>query len=153
MLGMGRAEDITESVMKQMAKATGGEYFHAENQQKLYDIFEKLSIDLHDDGIDEQALQTLAKETGGKYYPGRDVSKLSLIFDELSEDLESTYTVTYPSRHPDDGTARKIDISVVRGGKVVSDLVEAGYNVHGVFVPEMDHRVYLVILVGLGLLL
>ena len=103
--------------MKKMAEATGGEYFHAENQQKLYDIFEKLSIDLHDDGIDEQALRTLAKETGGKYYPGRDVSKLSLIYEELTQELESTYTVTYASRHPDDGTARKIDIAVVRGGK------------------------------------
>jgi VWFA-related protein len=153
MLGLGRTEEINEPVMKKMAKATGGEYFHAENQQKLYEIFEKLSIDLHDDGIDEQALQTLAKETGGKYYPGRDVSKLSLISEELSEDLESTYTVTFPSRHPDDGTARKIEISVMRGGKRVSDVGDTGFATHGVIVPEMDHRVYLVLLVGLGLLL
>jgi VWFA-related protein len=153
MLGLGRTEEINEPVMKKMAKATGGEYFHAENQQKLYDIFEKLSIDLHDDGIDEQALQTLAKETGGKYYSGRDVSKLSLICEELSEDLESTYTATWPSRHPDDGTARRITIEVVRGGKVLSEGGEGGYTVHGVIVPEMDHRVYLVLLAGLGLLL
>ena len=152
MLGLGRAEEINEPVMKKMAKATGGEYFHAENQQKLYDIFEKLSIDLHDDGVDEQALQTLAKETGGKYYSGRDVSRLSLIYEELTEELDSTYTVTYASRHPDDGTARKIDISVVRGGKVVSDVANAGYSVHGVIVPEMDHRVYLILLAVLAAL-
>ena len=153
MLGLGRTEEINEPVMMKMAKATGGEYFHAENQQKLYDIFEKLSIDLHDDGIDEQALQTLAKQTGGKYYPGRDASKLSLIYEELSQELESTYTVTYPSRHPDDGTARKIDVSVERGGKVVSDVADTGYTVHGVIVPEMDHRVYLVLLAVLAALL
>ncbi len=153
MLGLGRAGEINEPVMKKMAKATGGEYFHAENRQKLYDIFEKLSIDLHDDGIDEQALQTLARETGGKYYPGRDVSKLSLIYEELTQELESTYTVTYASRHPDDGTARKIDIAVVRGGKTVSDVANAGYTVHGVIVPEMDHRVYLILLAVLAALL
>ncbi len=153
MLGLGRAGEINEPVMKKMAKATGGEYFHAENRQKLYDIFEKLSIDLHDDGIDEQALQTLAKQTGGKYYPGRDASKLSLIYEELTQELESTYTVTYASRHPDDGTARKIDIAVVRGGKAVSDVANTGYAVHGVVVPEMDHRVYLMLLAVLAALL
>jgi VWFA-related protein len=153
MLGLGRSEEINEPVMKKIAKATGGEYFHAENQQKLYDIFEKLSIDLHDDGIDEQALKTLADQTGGKYYPGRDVSKLALITEELSEDLASTYTVIYPSRHPDDGTARQVKVLVSRNGRVVSEGGEAGYTVHGVIVPEMDHRVYLVLLVGLGLLL
>jgi VWFA-related protein len=153
MLGLGPTDEINEPVMKKMAKATGGEYFHAENQQKLYDIFEKLSIDLHDDGIDEEALQTLATQTGGKYYAGRDVSKLSLILGDLSEDLASTYTVTYPSRHPDDGTARKIDIEVVRGGRVVSEGGEGGFTTHNVFVPEMNHLVYLIILVGLGLLL
>jgi VWFA-related protein len=153
MLGLGRAEEINEPIMRKMADKTGGEYFHAENQQKLYEIFEKLSIDLHDDGIDEKALGTLAKSTGGKYYPGRDVSKLSLIYDELTEELESTYTVTFASRHPDDGTARNIQVYVERGGKRASGVANTGYTVHGVIVPEMDHRVYLVLLIGIALLL
>jgi len=153
MLGLGRTEEINEPVMQKMARDTGGEYFHAENQQKLFGIFQKLSIDLHDDGIDEKALQTLARETGGKYYPGRDASKLSLIYEKLSEELESTYTVTYASRHPDDGTARKIDVAVVRGGRTVSDVADTGYAVHGVIVPEMDHRVYLILLAVLVALL
>ena len=81
------------------------------------------------------------------------MSKLSLVYEELTQQLESTYTVTYASRHPDDGTAREIDISVVRGGKVISDVANAGYTVHGVIVPEMDHRVYLVLLAVLAALL
>ena len=153
MLGLGRAEEINEPVMQSMADKTGGEYFHATNQQKLYEIFEKLSIDLHDDGIDEKALGALAKSTGGKYYSGRDVSKLSLIYDELTEELESTYTVTFASRHPDDGTARNVEVYVERGGQRASSVANTGYTVHGVIVPEMDHRVYLVLLAGLGLLL
>ena len=56
MLGLGRAEEINEPVMRKMADQTGGEYFHAKNQQELYELFEKLSIDLHDDGVDEKAL-------------------------------------------------------------------------------------------------
>jgi len=153
LLGLGRAEEINEPVMQKIADETKGEYFHAENQQKLYEIFEKLSIDLHDDGIDEKALGTLAKSTGGKYYPGRDVSKLSLIYDELTEELESTYTVTFASRHPDDGTARNIQVYVERGGKRASGVANTGYTVHGVIVPEMDHRVNLMLLIGLALLL
>ena len=153
MLGLGRTEEINEPVMKKMAELTHGEYFHAENQQKLYEIFEKLSIDLHDDGIDEKALGRLAKATGGKYYPGHDVSKLSLIYDELTEELGSTYTATFASRHADDGTARKVEVFVERGGQRASGVANTGYTVHGVIVPEMDHRVYLVLLIGLGLLL
>jgi von Willebrand factor type A domain len=153
MLGLGRAEEINEPVMQKIADQTDGKYFHAKNQQSLYEIFEQLSIDLHDDGIDEKALGTLAKSTGGKYYPGRDVSKLSLIYDELTEELESTYTVTFASRHPDDGTARNIQVYVERGGKRASGVANTGYTAHGVIVPEMDHRVYLLLLVGLCLLL
>src|SRR6185312_10017755 len=44
MLGLGRKSEINEEVMKRMARETGGEYYHAENQQRLFDIFENLSI-------------------------------------------------------------------------------------------------------------
>ncbi len=153
MLGLGPADEINEPVMKEMAEQTGGAYFHAGNQQKLFDVFNKLSIDLHDEGIDEKALKALADQTGGQYYPGRDVSNLSVVCEKLSEDLASTYTVIYPSRHPDDGTARKVRVMVRRNGRDLSEGGEGGYAVHGVAVPQMDHRVYLVLLAGLALLL
>ena len=153
MLGLGPTDEINEPVMKEMAEQTGGEYFHAGNQQKLFDIFNKLSIDLHDEGIDEKALKTLAEQTGGRYYPGRDVSNLSLVCEKLSEDLASTYTVIYPSRHPDDGTARKVQVKVRRNGRDLSEGGEGGYTVHGVMVPQIDHLIYLVLLAGLTALL
>jgi hypothetical protein len=61
--------------------------------------------------------------------------------------------VTFASRHPDDGTARNVEVYVERGGQRASGVANTGYTVHGVIVPEMDHRVYLLLLVGLGLLL
>jgi VWFA-related protein len=149
MLGLGRHNEINEDVMKRMAKATGGAYYYAGNQQQLIELFEKLSIDIHDDGIDETSLRKLAEETGGKYYPARDVSRLPELFREVSSELQSTYTVTFPSRRPQhDGTARGIDVRV--GNSVGS----VDYNVRGVVVPDMDTKVYLVLLVLLsGLLL
>jgi hypothetical protein len=154
MLGLGRANEINEPVMKQMAEQTGGSYHHATDQQSLFDIFEKLSIDLHDDGIDEKSLRSLAEETGGKYHPARDVSKLHLIYQELAEELQSTYTVTFPSRRSShDGTARGIDIYLERNGVRLSDRAQADYSVEGIVVPEVDYRVYLVLLALLGGLL
>ncbi len=156
MLGLGPTDEINEPVMKEMADQTGGEYFHAENQQKLYDIFEKLSIDLHDDGVDVEALQTLAHQTGGEYFSGQDVSRLALICKGVQEQMQNTYPITFPSLHPDDGTARKIEASVMRGGQKLSkddDRNRGGYTVHGVVVPQMNHIVYLVLLAGLVALL
>ncbi|HVS38317.1 MAG TPA: VWA domain-containing protein [Gemmataceae bacterium] len=153
MLGLGPKEDINEQVMQEMATDTGGAYFHAENQQKLFDVFAKLSIDLHDEGIDEKALKALANQTGGRYYPSPDVSQLSLVSRQVSEDLASTYTVIYPSVHPDDGTARKVQVLVQRNGRVVSEGGEGGYAVHGVLVPQINHLVYLILLIVLAALL
>jgi hypothetical protein len=137
-----------------MAKETGGEYFHAQNQQRLFEIFEKLSIQLHDDGIDEDSLKKLANETGGKYYRARDVAELQLRFEEFAGDIQNSYTVTYRSlREKHDGTARGIDIIVERDGVAVSEVGKAEYQVHGVVVPEMKAMIYLVLLVMLcGLL-
>lgn len=154
MLGFGRLREINQQVMQRMARETGGEYYHAEDQQKLLDIFENLSIQLHDDGIDEESLRKLARDTGGEYHNARDASKLKLIYERLAEELQSTYTVTYLSRRSSqDGTARGIDISVVRGGAQISTGGRTDYNVSGVVVPDMDHRVYLVLLTVLGGLL
>ncbi len=150
----GRTKQLDEAVMKRMARETGGEYYHAQNQEALTRVFENLSIWLHDDGIDEAALKRLAEETGGKYYPARDVRRLSLIYEELADELQTTFTVTFPSRRDKhDGTARGIDIRVLRDGVVVSDVGRADYHVFGVLVPETDHRVYLALLGLVGGLL
>jgi VWFA-related protein len=154
MLGLGKRKEINEEVMTRMSDETGGKYHYAGDQQRLIELFEKLSIDIHDDGIDEGSLKKLAEETGGKYYPARDASQLRLIYEELSTELQSTYTVTFLSRKAQhDGTARGIDISIVRNGQRVSDVGSVDYNVHGVVVAEMDYRVYLALLVLLGGLL
>ncbi|TMQ30197.1 MAG: VWA domain-containing protein, partial [Planctomycetota bacterium] len=120
MLGLGRQGELDEDVMQRMARETGGTYHHARNRQMLYDIFENLSIQLHDDGVDEAALRKLAEDTGGKYFPARDVSQLKAIYQDLAQELQTTYQVTFASlRQDDDGTSRDIDISVWRQGAQV----------------------------------
>jgi VWFA-related protein len=154
MLGLGRQQEINEPVMQRMAKETKGSYNHAGDPKQLIDIFERLCIDLHDDGIDEESLHRLAERTGGRYVPARDLSKLSELFGSLADELQNTYTVTFPSRRPShDGTTRGIKIRIVRDGDQISDVVSTGYQVHGVVVPEMDAGVYLVLLAVLGGLL
>jgi VWFA-related protein len=154
MLGLGRAGEIDEPVMQQMARETGGSYYHARTEAKLFEIFENLSIKLHDDGIDEEGLRQLAEETGGKYYPARDISRLQEIYRELAHELQETYTVTFPShRQTHDGTSRGIDISVVRDGVRVSEVARFNYNTHGLVVPALDHTLYLGLLAVLGGLL
>ena len=154
MLGLGRPREINEPVMRRMAERTGGSYHHAADERRLIDLFEQLSIDLHDDGIDEGALRELAAKTGGKYRPARDVSKLREVYEQLAEELQSSYTVTYRSRRPShDGTARGISVRIVRGGVAVSDTASAGYQVRGLVVPTMDPSVYLGLLAVLGVLL
>jgi VWFA-related protein len=151
LLGLGQPEEINQAVMERMANETSGKYFHAGSEQRLFEIFEKLSIDLHDDGINEKELRQLAEKTGGKFFWARDASKLREFFQDLATELQSTYTVTFPSRRPShDGTARGIDISIERNGVRLSNVGSADYNVHGVVVPEMDYRIYLVLLALVG---
>lgn len=154
MLGLGARNEINEKVMRQMAEQTGGKFFHAENQQKLYEVFETLSIDIHGDGIDEAALKKLANDTKGKYYRAADASELKLIYGELADKLQSQYETTFPSLNQrQDGTVSKIDMYVVdKEGKIVSNTVEADKSRFGLVVPEVDYLVYLGllgILVGL----
>ncbi|MFL5244406.1 MAG: vWA domain-containing protein [Gemmataceae bacterium] len=158
LLGLGRVDvnppEIDQPVMRKMAEASGGAYYHARNRQSLFEIFENLSIQLHDDGIDEDTLKQLASQSGGTYKQAREVSELQPIYRKLAEELQSTYTVTFTSRRAShDGTARGIDISVWRNGVPLSDVAMASYNVHGVVVPEMSGGVYLGFLILLGGLL
>jgi VWFA-related protein len=154
LLGLGRAGELDEKTMQRMAKETGGRYYPAQNQQQLYEIFESLSIELHDDGVDELSLRRLAEETGGKYFPVRRVEDLQHSFQEVASELDSTYIATFASRRPQhDGTARGIDIVVERGGQALSETVREAYDVHGVVVAVMHPGVYLgVLAVLLGLL-
>lgn len=154
MLGLGQKNEINEQVMKKMAARTGGEYYHAGNQQKLLELFENLAIQLHDDGIDEDSLRELAGKTGGKYTHVSQVSQLQLFYEKLADELQSTYKITFESRRPShDGTARGIDVRITRKGKIVSTVDSVDDVARGVVVPQMSYRVFLFYLAVLGLLL
>lgn len=169
MLGFGREGELDKKTMEHMAKSTGGRYYHAKNEKALLDIFENLSIELHDDGIDEIALKKLAGETGGSYYPAQDVNQLKLILEQVSEKItQKRYEITFKSRRQvHDGTARNVALKLVRRGEVVSNsaggkvqveeqvvqTATGGYHVHGVVVAEMNHLVYLGFLIVIGLLI
>jgi VWFA-related protein len=178
MLGLGRPGELDEDTMKEIAKATGGRYYHAGNQQKLLELFENLSIQLHDDGIDEDTLKTLATQTGGKYYPVKDVKDLKFILKEVSKTVQvKPYTEKFASLfQDDDGTRRVISLHLGRQtttsgssprtpslpgptGTTGSDGFEelqsgkAHTQVHGVVVANMNYLVYLGMLGLLGVLL
>ncbi len=155
MLGLGRPGEIDEPVMKKMAEKTEGKYFHAGSQKKLLEVFENLSIELHDDGIDEKSLRALAEQTGGKYIHVSEIDKLTFFYEQLAEELQQTYRVTFESRRSiQDGTASDVNVKIVRGGQVVG-MAEKGVDFvrRGVVVPAMSYAVYLLFLAGLGLLL
>jgi VWFA-related protein len=154
LLGLGRSGELDEKVMRAMAARTGGDFHHARNEDDLVQIFEDLSIQLHDDGFDERSLRELAEATGGKFYHARDASQLRILYENLAEELQSTYTVTFPSSRPThDGTSRGIDISVVRSGRRLSAVAGLDYQVSGVVVSHLHQGVYLVLLAALGFLL
>jgi VWFA-related protein len=156
MLGLGQPGEIDEPVMRKMATETGGTYYHAGSQNKLLELFENLSIELHDDGIDEKSLRALADQTGGKYIHVSEISKLTFFYEQLADELQQTYRVTYESRRAShDGTASGIDVKIVNASGQVLGVAEKGVDFvrRGVVVPEMSYGVYLVFLAGLGLLL
>lgn len=172
MLGFGREKEVDQVVMRRMAKETGGEYYHAKNEKDLIQIFENLSIKIHDDGIDEVSLNRLAYETGGRYYPAKNIADLKLVLAQAAAALDrKTYEITFPSlRQVRDGTARNVALKLVkRTGEVVSNAaagaVQVGgseqvieekkvdYQTTGVVVAEMNHFVYLGLLAGITLLI
>jgi VWFA-related protein len=170
MLGFGREGELDRGGMEKMASETGGRYYHAKNEKALLDIFENLSIELHDDGIDEIALKKLAGETGGQYYPAKNVTDLKLILEQVSQKIQQKqYLVTFKSlRQVRDGTARKVTLKLVRrSGEVVSNQAggtvqvqeevvqetKGGYQLPGIVVAEMNHLIYLGLLGVIGLLI
>ncbi|MBL8822654.1 MAG: VWA domain-containing protein [Planctomycetia bacterium] len=145
-LGLGTGREIDKNVLQGLADETGGQFFHIESPDKLTEVFEELSIALHDDGIDEQALQRLAASTGGQYYHVREIGKLKSAFEQLAATVENTHSIKFLSqRARQDGTARGIEIKL---GSLTS--TQAGYATHGLLTPQSHSGLYLT---GLILLL
>ena len=154
LLGFGREGELDAKTMKRMADETGGQFYHARNEKDLMDIFENLSIKIHDDGIDEDTLRKLAGATGGQYFPAKNVADLKFILERVVGDIQKQdHVETFPSRFQvNDGRQRRISLKLVRRGEVVTSITE-GVQVHGVVIAESNHLVYLVLLGILGLLL
>lgn len=157
MLGFGRAGEIDDVLMQQMATQSGGKYYHAKNKDALLEIFENLSIQLHDDGIDEIALKKIAKETGGLYYPANNVSELKLILEQVTKNIQrEAYEVVFESRFQTaDGRLRDVTLKLVRRGsdgdaEQVVDEKTGTYQTRGLVIAEMNPFVYLMLLVVLG---
>jgi Mg-chelatase subunit ChlD len=159
MLGFGRDGEIDDVIMRQMAGATGGKYYHAKSKNDLVEIFENLSIQLHDDGIDEDALKLIAKETGGQYYPAKDVAALKLILGQVTKDIQrESYEIVFESLvQRTDGTQRNVTLKLIRHGATGPDEVvderSGSYQMRGLVVAEMNHFVYLAFLLAIGALI
>ncbi|HQR05855.1 MAG TPA: VWA domain-containing protein [Gemmatales bacterium] len=149
-LGLGTGREIDPRILKGLADETDGKFYHVESPDKLTEIFEELSIDLHDDGIDEQALQRLAASTGGMYHHVREIDKLQAAFAQLAATVENTHSIKFTShRARHDGTARGIEIKL---GSLST--LQAGYATHGLLTPQSHSGLYLAGLAGLlGLLM
>lgn len=144
---------VNDAAMTRMAKETGGQFFRPKDGQALIEMYEGLSIRLHDEGIDEASLQQLAADTGGRYFHARNVEDLKLIYEQVAEELQSSYTVTYQSRRVQDGTASSVKIVVERHGRRVSNEAADSFARHGVVLAQLHPGVYLVLLLTLGGLL
>lgn len=154
LLGFGRPNEIDHTVMDRMATETGGKYYHAANKAALMKIFENLSIELHDDGIDEESLKLIAEQTGGSYHAAKDVSKLQFVLEQVSKSIpREAYEIVFPSiNQRKDGSKRNIALRLVRAGSTdPGELVgTGGYQTHGLIVAEMHPLIYLVLLAVLG---
>jgi VWFA-related protein len=142
-LGLGTGREVDTRVLSGLAQETGGQFFHVESQDRLTDVFEELSIALHDDGIDEQSLQKLAAATNGQYYHVREIDKLQTAFEKLAATVENTHSIKFTSqRARHDGTARGIEI---RLGDLST--LQTNYATHGLLTPQSHSGLYLVGLV------
>jgi hypothetical protein len=151
--GLGSGSELDEPALRRMAERSGGRYFHIEDAEKLTEVFEELSITLHDEGIDETSLQKLAKDTGGEYFHVRDAEKLRVMFEQVATKLDNTYTVTFKSRRAThDGTARGVEIRLGAQGAALAVATQS-YTTHGLIVPQSNPVVYVAGLAVLLLLL
>lgn len=151
LLGFGRQNEIDHATMEKMATATGGKYYHAKNKAALVEIFEALSIEIHDDGIDEKSLRRIADETGGKYYNALEASKLQFVLEQVTQSIQKeSYEIEFKSLNQvRDGTLRRVSLRLVRAdapNETIDEVVTSGYQVHGLVVAQMHPLVYLVLL-------
>jgi Mg-chelatase subunit ChlD len=160
LLGFGRASEIDEITMRHMAESTGGKFYHAKNKDSLIEIFENLSIQLHDDGIDERSLIRIAEETKGQYYPAKDVTKLKMILEQVTQSIpQKRYPpIIFPSLNQRaDGSIRDVTLKLIQAGPGgVEKTVQAQTGdvlLRGLVIAEMNHVVYLVLLVAIGALI
>jgi VWFA-related protein len=148
-LGLGQGREINEEVLRRIADKTGGEYYPVRNPDQLIDLFERLSISLHDDGIDVASLTTLAEKTGGRYYQVSQADQLAATFERVATSLETSYTVTFEARRKRlDGTKSKITI---RFGKHAEGGTE--YSTPGLIVPLAREWLFVSLAVLLGMML
>ncbi len=159
LLGFGREGELDRETMEKLAKETDGKYYHARNKDALLEIFENLSIALHDDGIDEGTLRQLAGKTGGQYFPAKDVSKLKLILENVSQSIqrERHEIIFHSLNQVRDGTLRRVSLELVRldssGGYTAVQKEVSHYVTQGLVVAEMNLFVYLGLLAVLGTLI
>jgi VWFA-related protein len=157
LIGFGRANEIDDVTMRNMAESTGGKFYHAKNKESLVFLFEDLSIQLHDDGIDEASLRKIAKETGGQYYPAKNVSELKMILEQVTQNIQrESHAIVFKSLNQRaDGMQRNVTLKLVQRGvggddEEVVDSQTGSYQMRGLVVAEMNHFVYLVLLITLG---
>jgi len=152
-LGFGQEDEVNIEVLRRMAEEPKlkGRFNMAGNRRQLVDLFEALSIDIHDDGIDETALRELASRTGGKYFEVRDAGKLDTAYSQVVEDVKLTYWAIFPSRFQiADGGNRNVEIAVVEEGRIVSTTTKVQDQVGGlVVVPRVNHWIFIVFFLGL----
>ena len=127
-----------------MAKETGGKYYHAGNEKKLLEMFEKLAIELHDDGIDEESLTQLAERDGRQVFLGpRRRQAAQLLHESWPRAAIDLYgDIREPAFQPRRHGSRHRHQHRANGVRL-SNVGSADYIVPGVLVPEMDHGIYL----------
>ena len=159
LLGFGRASEIDDVTMRKMADSTGGKFYHATNKDKLIEIFESLSVQLHDDGIDEDTLKKIARATKGAYYPAKNVAELKMILEKVTQSiLQKKYSHVFPSLNQRaDGSKRDVTLKLIQSGLGGDDKIldekKGGIFQRGLVVAEMNHFVYLVFLLAIGALI
>ena len=154
MIGFGRADELDEPIMRDTGQGDGRHLSPCGQRTGIVRNFRRPVHSVTRRRHRRGRLTRLAESTGGRYFHARDLGQLKFIYEGLADELQTTYTVTFPSLRQDyDGTSRDINISLWRKGAQVSTVLQEGYNVPGVVVPELEPGVYLVLLTLLGGLL
>ena len=105
----------------------------------------------HDDGIDEESLREIASKTGGQYFPVKNASELKIILEQVTQSIQQEPHVVFKSLNQRaDGTRRSVTLRLTDAKDVTQDQQSGGYFRRGLVVAEMNHVVYLVLLLGIA---